>query len=192
MVATSVGSVDAGVGIVFWGAASSVVVTGFGELGVFAEKSETVQEARRHAESEMRRSGFIVKKIRLYYKTVIYMTSINHEGKRNVSLDSKLLSEFTLPVKCIDIIESSETDIIYEYLWDGAHPTFFREFHYDFGSGSDIDLLITCPEGIEEIFCLDAVGAVVLGVDGDHSIIEVIVSVMSTEAKRSGDICLIL
>ena len=120
------------------------------------------------------------------------MTSINHEGKRNVSLDSKLLSEFTLPVKCIDIIESSETDIIYEYLWDGAHPTFFREFHYDFGSGSDIDLLITCPEGIEEIFCLDAVGAVVLGVDGDHSIIEVIVSVMSTEAKRSGDICLIL
>lgn len=96
------------------------------------------------------------------------MTSINHKGKRKVKLHSELSYEFSFAVKGIDVIEASETDIIDENLWNRSHPTLFREFHDDFGSGCDIDFFITCPEGIEEIFCSHAVGAVVLGVDGYH------------------------
>lgn len=71
----------------------------------------------------------------------------------------------------IDIIKSSETYVIYENLWDGAHPALFREIHDDFGSGSDVYFFIDSTEGIEQIFCFDAVGAVVLGVDGDHCVV---------------------
>lgn len=65
-------------------------------------------------------------------------------------------------------VESSETFISEEYLRNRAHMrlcVYFYEFLWIVG---DIDLLEYGTDGSEEIFCLDAVWTVILGVESEH------------------------
>lgn len=65
-----------------------------------------------------------------------------------------------------DITVSSETDISYENLWDGSHSGFFckiGEFII-----RDRNLFILHSERIQEIFCMDTVGADGKSIDSNH------------------------
>lgn len=71
--------------------------------------------------------------------------------------------------RCYRVV-STETLISEVYLWHGTHTTLLRELYDDLWSSRDIDLFVDSAERVEEILRFHAVGAVVFGIYGEHSL----------------------